>query len=346
MTVPVCAVCGGDVEGRVCVDCGADERPWKTAPLDAANIARRLVGGAVLVVCGLACIAGAATLCAGWLGSGLLSHVLQVLVAAVVVVAGVPVGAFLLWSAVTTLFDQRWTHPGPHGDTAWVCMRFGSVVDGSGRGRRIVPNLAVPDNGLRGSSAFVHYAALRAKLPLMGASTSPPRVDDALMASLLSLAGDGSVTLRVAADCAWKRDGGAVNRSEATARVQVQRVGATPGRPDDLFAEVWLRALYDDAPAPAGTLESAYRSTANAARGELPPGSWLDVTEVLKKVRGGDREARRKLRGEALEAFGDEAPPTPEGEAVRAELERVLIATGDALVGQTLLRQIGQGFAG
>lgn len=342
--VRLCALCGEDVPGDACPRCGAPEPRWAPQRFDLYTMAGQLSLWLLGVAGGLACLLAAYAFCRGWIGPG--DRIFRVIVGIVVVGIAVPAGIAFIYGSTAALLERTWVHPSVDGRCATATTRFGRLQSARGNGRTAERPVAVPANGLTGAEVFAHYGVLRRSLPMpYGLGNSPPRVDVALMATLLSLAGRGRLELRVSRDVTWFHDGRTVSRQERDHSVELRRTGALlPSAGADLFESSLMSVLV----APGVTLSpregaAPYRA-ASVAPG--PPGDapWAQLAGAISAMSQGDPRFRRALRSR-VEAATADVPPSRSAEAVCAELTATLDATGDRSLGAALLRRIEQGFS-
>ena len=342
--VRLCAWCGEEVPTRSrCPRCAAAEPTWEPTPSARGARLGSALSSLASIVSGLSCLLAAFALCYEWIGPDLGQRILQVAVAIVVVGFGVPVGIVLLANGITSLLDRRWIHPGVE---ATATTRWGRVRSASGGGRSAGPVLTVPGNTLSGRQAFTHYGALRATLAAtFGLRTSPPRVDLALLAALLSLAGRRRVQLRLSRNVTWSHNGAKVARRVEPEGVEVRRIDALPEAASaDLLEARLLDALASPTVSvvPAeGLLPYRVAAVVEATSAEAP---WVPLPAVASAMSQGDPRFRRALR-HRLESLTPTDDSASSAEAVWAELRSVLDATGEHSLGVVFVRQIAQGFA-
>lgn len=332
--------------GGGCPRCGAPEPRWAPEPVTLGGVVRGFFAFLASAASGLMCLLAAFAFLYGWIGPGLGQRVLQVLVGIVVVGAGVPVGLILLWSSVSTVFERRWIHPAINGRSALATTRLGSLVSAGGGGRFPGPALTIPGNALSALEAFAQYGALRTEVPTVhGLRGSPPRVDVALLAALLSLAGRQRLQLRVTRDVNWSRVGPKLSRHDSPVALELRRTDALPGSESEDFLSA---RLLDSLEAPAVTVSQSdpllpYRAPAAVAETsrEAP---WVRLPHAIFAMSKGDPRFRRETRArlESMRPEGAEARPA---EVVCAELTSMLEASGDRAIGGVILRQIELGFA-
>jgi hypothetical protein len=186
---------------------------------------------------------------------------------------------------------------------------------------------------------------LRRAIPAKyGLANSPPRVDVALMAALLALAGRRRVQLRVTSAMSWSHDGKAVTRNEWAEGVEVRRTdalaAATSADPVEAvllgaMAAPGARVFSQEGPLP-------YRAAAAAEPDAEAP--WARLPQVIFAIAGGDARFRRGLRAELTAAIEGSAPLRT-SESVVDELVATLEAAGDRTLGATIVRQVEQGFS-
>jgi len=297
-------------------------------------------------ISGLACLLAAAAFLHGWIGPGLGQRILQMVIGIIVVGAGVPVGLGLIWGSTISLLERSWMHPAINGRSAAATTRLGRVISASGGGRFPGPALTIPGNALSALEAFGHYGALRTEVPpVHGLRGSPPRVDVALLATLLSLAGRQRVQLRVTRDVNWSHDGQRLTRHEHPVGLELRRTDALPGSVSTDFLEA---RLLDALATPTVTVAQAdplqpYRAAAAVAdtSQEAP---WVRLPNAVCAMSKGDPRFRRetRVRLESMLPPGVELRPVG---AVCAELAAMLDASGDPRIGGMILRQIELGFA-
>lgn len=343
----LCALCGEEVpRGCACPRCSAPEPRWEPAPRTFGDLLGKLFLWIAGTVSGLACLLAAAAFLHGWIGPGLGQRILQVVIGIVVVGAGVPVGLGLIWGSTISLFERSWMHPAINGRSAAATTRLGRVISASGGGRSPGPALTIPGNALSALEAFGHYGALRTEIPpVHGLRGSPPRVDVALLATLLSLAGRQRVQLRVTRDVNWSHDGQKLTRQEYPVGLELRRTDALPGSASRDFLEA---RLLDALATPTVSVAQAeplqpYRAAAAVAETsqEAP---WVRLPNAVCAMSKGDPRYRRetRVRLESMLPPGVELRPVG---VVCAELAAMLDASGDPRIGGVILRQIELGFA-
>jgi hypothetical protein len=342
----LCGQCGEEVpEGGGCRRCGAPSPRWERAPRTVGGALRGFFIFLASAASGLMCLLAAFAFLHGWIGPGLGQRVLQVVVGVIVVGAGVPVGLGLVWNSLSGLFERSWTLPLTDGHSATATTRLGRLVSANGGGRFPGPALTIPGNALSGMEAFAHYGALRGGIPTrFGTLGSPPRVDLALLATLLSLAGRRRAQLRVTHQVVWSHNGQKLTRSEHPLSVEVRRADALPGASEDLLEARLLDAL----PAPRVTIAQAdgalpYRAPAAVAE-TVAEAPWVGLPQTILAMSKGDPRYRRGLRLRLESRFPSREAERP-AEQVSAELIAMLEATGDRTLGAVILRQLDLGFA-
>lgn len=342
----LCPQCGEDVSGGgTCPRCHAPEPRWQATPRTLRSLLVGFLEWFFMALGGALCLFVAFAFCRDWIGPGLGQRILQVVLGVVVVGAGVPVGLMLLWSSFAGRFVRAWTHPTSEGRSASATTRFGRLLAASGAGRVIRAPLDVPANALKGLEAFAHYGVLRRAIPAKyGLANSPPRVDVALMAALLALAGRRRVQLRVTSAMSWSHDGKAVTRNEWSEGVEVRRTdalaAATSADPVEAvllgaMAAPHARVFSQEGPLP-------YRAAAAAEPDAEAP--WARLPQVIFAIAGGDARFRRGLRAELAAAMEGSAPLRT-SESVVDELVTTLEGAGDRTLGATIVRQVEQGFS-
>ena len=343
----LCGRCGEEVPvGASCPGCRAPEPRWQRSPRSVATIVGELLVHLATAVGGLACLLAAAAFLHGWIGPGLGQRVLQVLVGVLVVGVGVPVGLILLGASVEGAFVRAWSLPAVDGRGAVASTRFGRLLSASGGGEVTGEVLPVPEVALAALEAFAHYGVLRRAIPpVYGLGNSPARVDVAMMAALVALAGRGLVQLRLATSISWSHDGRRLTRSEVAERVEARRVDAAPTASDGGLVESLLLGAMTPPTATRSPRDGAlpYREPA-AAAGPSVEAPWVALPDVAFALSRGDGGFRRRLRAR-LEAA---APPQSDirpVEAVGAELTAALEAAGDRTLGAAIVRDVERGFA-
>lgn len=343
----LCAQCGEEVpRGCACPRCGAPEPRWEPAPRTFGDLLGKLFLWIAGTISGLACLLAAAAFLHGWIGPGLGQRILQVVIGIVVVGAGVPVGLGLIWGSTISLLERAWMHAPIHGRSAAATTRLGRVISASGGGRFPGPALTIPGNALSALEAFAHYGALRTEVPTMhGLRGSPPRVDVALLATLLSLAGRRRLQLRASRDVNWSHNGQKLTRQEHPVGLELRRTDALPGAASRDFLEA---RLLDAIEAPTVTVAQAdplqpYRAAAAVAEAsqEAP---WVRLPHAVCAMSKGDPRYRRETRVRLESMLPPGAELRPAG-AVCAEIAAMLEACGEAGIGGVILRQIELGFA-
>lgn|GEM_PF-1445865 len=343
----LCAQCGEEVpRGCACPRCSAPEPRWEPAPRTFGDLLGKLFLWVVGTISGLACLLAAAAFLHGWIGPGLGQRILQVVIGIIVVGAGVPVGLGLLWGSTINLLERSWMHPPINGRSAAATTRLGRVISAAGGGRFSGPALTIPGNALSALEAFAHYGALRTEIPTVhGLRGSPPRVDVALLATLLSLAGRQRLQLRVSRDVNWSHNGQKLTRQEHPVGLELRRTDALPGATSRDFLEA---RLLDAIEAPTVTVAQAdprlpYRAAAAVAETsqEAP---WARLPQAVCAMSKGDPRYRRETRVRLESMLPPGAELRPAG-AVCAELAAMLEASGEASIGGVILRQIELGFA-
>jgi len=343
----LCAQCGEEVpEGGGCRRCGAPEPRWTPERITPGGVLKGFFTFLATAASGLMCLLAAFAFLYGWIGPGLGQRVLQVLVGIIVVGAGVPVGLGLLWSSVSNLFERSWIHAPIDGRSALATTRLGSLVSASGGGRFPGPALTIPGNALSALEAFAQYGALRTEVPTVhGLRGSPPRVDVALLAALLSLAGRQRLQLRVTRDVSWSRVGEKLSRHDSPFALELRRIDALPGAEGGDFLSA---RLLDALEAPGVTVSQAdpilpYRAPAAVAETsrEAP---WVRLPQAVFAMSKGDPRFRRETRAR-LESMLPASAEARSAEVVCAELTSMLEASGDRAIGGVILRQIELGFA-
>ncbi len=344
--VGLCPQCGEDVPGGGgCPRCHAPEPRWRVTPHSLRSVLVGFLEWFFMALGGAMCLLVAYAFCHDWIGPGLGQRILQVVLGVVVVGVGLPVGLMLLWSSFAGRFVRTWTHPTSEGRSASATTRFGRLLAANGAGRAIRAPLDVPANALTGLEAFAHYGVLRRAIPARyGLANSPPRVDVALMAALLALAGRRRVQLRVTSALSWSHDGKAVTRNEWAEGVEVRRTDAlVAGTSVDPVEAVLLGALATpDARVFSQEGPLPYRAAAAAEPDAEAP--WARLPQVIFAIAGGDARFRRGLRAEFTAAIEGSAPLRT-SESVADELVATLEAAGDRTFGATIVRQVEQGFA-
>jgi hypothetical protein len=345
--VRLCVQCGESFPdgAAACLRCHAPPPRWQPLWRSPSALAAACFEWAAMAGGGLLCLFAAFAFVREWLGPGFGQRLLQVALGLVIVGAGVPVGLALLWNALGRLFVRGWFHPMSEG-AASATTRFGRLLAASGAGRTVGAPLDVPPSGLSGIEAFAHYGLLRRALPVAyGLANNPARVDLALMAALLALAGRRQAQVRVDRRVAWSHDGVAVTRHELTVGVDVRRTGA----PSATAGADPVEALLLGAMPPAGVRVAAtegllpYRAPGAATE----PGAdapWAPLTRVIFALSGGDPQRRRELRAALTAALAGGPAARPDAE-VLAELVATIDATGDRSLGAAIVRQVEQGFA-
>lgn len=343
----LCGQCGEDVPpGGGCPRCGAPAPRWVPVRRKLVDVLGALFMWLAMTISGLACLLAAFAFLHGWIGPGLAQRILQVVIGVIVVGAGVPVGLMLLWGGTETLFERSWIHPPANGRGATAITRFGRVVSASGGGRAEGPMLTVPGNALSALETFGHYGALRTAI---GSSQwlrgSPPRVDLALLASLLSLAGRQRVQLRVSRQVSWSHNGKKVSRHEQPVGVEVRRTDALSGAASEDFLEA---RLLDALAQPTVTIAQPdpvlpYRAAAVVATSaeEAP---WIRLPQAIFAMSQGDPRYRRGLRVR-LESMHPQGAAARSVDVVSEELLATMSATGNAWLGAVILHQLAQGFS-
>ncbi|MEZ4405326.1 MAG: hypothetical protein R3A52_02365 [Polyangiales bacterium] len=111
MALRLCVECGGrraDPAAR-CPDCGAPPSAWRAERVGLFDLGRRLGAFFGGLITGGACLFAAVALLSGWAGDAWWFRALQVVVTAVVVIFGAPVGVILMVLGARALVERRWS---------------------------------------------------------------------------------------------------------------------------------------------------------------------------------------------------------------------------------------------
>lgn len=344
--VPLCAWCGEQfvAVGR-CPYCDAPTPAWRRVPRTAGSLVGRVIAWLLGVACGVACFVVAALVLGrvprdGWV----LDWIVNLFCCLVVVVILVGLGLTFAWqSTAILLLEHDWRHAIDDRRDAVATTRAGRVIRGAGGGRVTGAPFAVTATTLRGVEAFAHYRAVRQVAAGLGVGNLA-RVDAALAAALLALAGSGRVALRSSRTLWWSRSDERLSRGESFQGVDVR---PTDVGPVGVGVELPERSLLDAMTgggratvAPTGVMP--YR-TATATAAPAAEAPWTPLPRVVLAMSGGDLGFRRRLRAR-LEAEAPSAANLRTAEETGAELAAVLAGLGDRPLAAGLLCEFERGF--
>lgn len=342
MALRLCVECGGRRAGPAtpCPDCGAPPSAWRAERVGLFDLGRRLgafFGGAIT---GGACLLAAAALLSGWAGDSWWFRALQVVVTAVVVVFGAPVGVILMVLGARALVERRWSLRAAPLREGTALTAMGVLIEAEGRSVRRGPPLAFPRADL---DALESYAALATPPPevvaLLGAT--PGRAEVAVACALAGLAARGRLTLTVVRQRAWRVGGDGLGPKSLRVVLDQRRFVAARGPAASDVESGWLEAsLLSALVSPSARDAVGDRGPYRAAAREVDAPAPVGVADLLVAFTGGRRKARRWLRKELTRRL-DEVSPRPPDAVARAVVEGV--AAGDPASRVALFAEVALG---
>ena len=307
MGLRLCIECGARPPraGRVpCRACGGAPPAWRRVPITLLGLARRLAVGAVLTGSAAACVLAIFVLCTGWAHAWWPLRVLQVLLAALMLVFGGLASCVMLRAAFEQLVAREHVHdqPGRPGSAHTV---LGRLVKGRGHGTRDGGALAPGTPEVTALPVFADIRAIGGHVGSALGGAQPKAVDLAIAAALLGLASRGRCELLVRTTRSWyKGEAPApLTRVPDQHTVLVRRLASGRALPLEAgWLEGALLAALDalggthaaraPQPSPRGPYRQGLVVPAPTFTGEEP----ILVETLMGALTGGRRKARGWLR--------------------------------------------------